>query len=653
MKLKNNKLTKIAVIIIVICLLVVIAGYFFSKKAKGTLSDNPGLTTHTVTRGDLVISITESGGIEAIKSADIRSEVEGRTSIISIVDEGYVITPEDVENGKILVKLDSSGIEKGLNQQELSYSSSMASLTEARESLEIQIKQNESDIQAGEMKARFALMDFKKYLGEELANILVADANGTEEFAELDFQNLLKDDRLGGEAQQTISQLTSDIELAKSRLERAEDRLEGTKELFKEGYVAETELKADELDAQSSKAQVERAVIALELFKLYEFPKEAEKLFSDYREALRELDRIFARTRSRLAQEEARLKNREASFRIEEQQLEKQRKQLHACTIKAPAPGQVVYASSTEGRFRRSGRTIEEGAEVYERQSLIMIPDTSQMKVVIKVHETWIGKIEPDQKAKITVSAFPDKTFEGKVIKKAPMADQENWFNPDLKVYSTDVSINGMYDFLKTGMTAKVQIVIDQMKDVLTVPIQSVTTVEGKKYCFVDNSGQAVRRQVQTGAFNADFVEIKSGVTEGERILLSPPHFKSTPSDEKGSKEQSEEPKSQPDDKGQQTVGQDRDQQQNKPDISQLELTDERIDQIMQGMSQFDPTNYERLNKLRQEDPEKFKEELKKQIQQFMQQRQKQEGQGEVVPSEQRQRRQRRPDGERPSGSGN
>ena len=115
--------------------------------------------------------------------------------------------------------------------------------------------------------------------------MLVADANNTEHFENIEFQSLLDDDRLGGEALQKISQLTSDIELAKSKLERAEDRLEGTKELFKEGYVAETELKADELDAQSSEAQVERSQIALELFKLYEFPKQAEKLLTQHQAA--------------------------------------------------------------------------------------------------------------------------------------------------------------------------------------------------------------------------------------------------------------------------------------------------------------------------------------------------------------------------------
>ena len=50
--------------------------------------------------------------------------------------------------------------------------------------------------------------------------------------------------------------------------------------------------------------------------------------------------------------------------------------------------------------------------------------------------------------------------------------------NPDLKVYATDVSIDGANDAIKTGMSGKVEILIDELKDVLYVPIQSVVTVD-------------------------------------------------------------------------------------------------------------------------------------------------------------------------------
>ena len=528
--LKNAKLQivknkRIILISGAVVLIIVLAVYIAGARQKSQTTDRTvQLTSHTVTRGDLIISVTESGDIKAIDSTDIKSKVEGRTSIISIVDEGTVITEEDVKNGRILAELDSSQIRESLAKQEVTFSNAQADYEQAKESLEIQIKQSESDIQSGEMKEQFALMDFKKYLGKTLADSVFND--GATEPESIDYQALLADDRLSGEALQELKGLSNDISLTESELNRAKKRLEGTERLFEKEYVAEMELIADRLDVQSLEARHEKAIIALELFKLYGFPKRTQELLANYHEATRELDRTEARARSRLAQEQAKLRNKEATFNLQKERLEKYQAQYKACTIKAPVPGQVVYGSSMLDRHQRSRELIEVGAEVRERQRIISIPDTSQMKVEIKVHETWIGKVQPGQAARISVSAFPDETFNGIVLRKAPLADPQNWRSPDLKVYATDVAIEGNHDFIKTGMSARVEVIIDRLQNVLTVPIQAVVAFEGKKYCYLHRSGGPVRQQVETGQFNANFVEIKSGLTEGDNVLLNPPRVK-------------------------------------------------------------------------------------------------------------------------------
>jgi HlyD family secretion protein len=73
-------------------------------------------------------------------------------------------------------------------------------------------------------------------------------------------------------------------------------------------------------------------------------------------------------------------------------------------------------------------------------------------------------------------------------------------------------------------MTGKVTIIIDKLQDVLYVPIQSVVTIEDKKVCYVTGS-PAEKRDVVTGLFNDDFVEIKSGLTEDEKVVLNPPKW--------------------------------------------------------------------------------------------------------------------------------
>jgi HlyD family secretion protein len=639
----KGKFSRILAVAAVALLVVIGAGYYLKGKIKSPAASRAvELTTHPVTRGDLVISVTESGDIKALNSTDIMSKVEGRTSLISIVPEGTIITEDDVENGRIIAELDSSSIRESLAQQEVTFSNAEADLEDAKESLAIQIKQNESDIQAGELNMRFTLMDFKKYLGEELADTVVADYN--ESAAQIDAPALLADERLNGEALQRLKELKNNISITEGDLNRAKKTLEGTERLFEKQYVAEMELIADKLDVQSLEAKLENSKIALELFKLYEFPKQTQQLLSNYHEAMRELDRIGARARSRLAQEQAKLRNKKATYDLQKERLDKYKAQLAACTIKAPVPGQVVYGSSLLDARQRSRELIEVGAEIRERQRIISIPDTSKMKIDLKVHETWIGRIEPDQPARIVISAFPDRTFTGKVLRKAPLADPENFWNPDLKVYSTEVLIDGTYPFIKSGMSARVEIIIDHLKDVLTVPIQSVVTDAGNKYCYVLGSNVPQKRRVELGAFNADFVEVKSGLAEGDKVLLNPPRIQGPPVGQIGPAEplQNQTPGTQGEERQAgveeqpQTDAEEQPQagteEQKGPQSRQMpvtfELTDERIDQIMQGMKQFDPEKYERFNKLRQEDPEKFREELRKDMQQFMQRMQNQQGQG-------------------------
>jgi HlyD family secretion protein len=490
-------------------------------RGDGANGSGDNSTTTTVKRGDLIISVTESGDIDAVNSTDIKCEVEGRTTIVNVVPEGTYVTQEDVNNGKVLVELDSSKLKEDLAQRQIDFATAEANHAEAKEAHEIQVKQNESNVTAAKLKMRFALIDLQKYLGEPIAARLIDKSDPNADFKKVTAAILQDPNSLGGEAKQKLRELTGAITLAESNLQNAIYTLEWTQKLREKQYVAETQLQRDKLDKQRLEIDREKAQIAEDLFKRYEFPKQVEKLLSDYQEAQRELERTEARARSQLAQAKAKLTSAEATLSLQKDRLEKVRKQLAACVIKAPGVGQVVYSSSTN---RWSDEKIEQGLEVSEGFKIMTIPDTSQMKVVIKVHETWIDKIQVGQRAKITVAAFPDKPFTGKVLKKAPLADLSNWFNPDLKAYVTDVGIDGTHDGLKNGMTGKVEVIIQELHDVLYVPIQSIVAVGETKACFLPGS-RPQRREVQTGLFNDNFVEIKSGLEEGERVLLNPPRW--------------------------------------------------------------------------------------------------------------------------------
>ena len=522
-----------AIIPIAFVVLASIASLLIKFGKQDNTSDDVG--TFTAQRSDMTIKVVESGNVKARNAVEIRSEVEGRTTIISVVSEGTIITEQDVKDGKILVELESSEIKEKLNQQEITFAGTEATYTEAKESYDIQIKQNESDIQQGLLTVKFGLMDFQKYLGEELAQKVLDSTDETGTF-QIDIPSLIKDpNNLSGASLQKFRELTSAIDLAREELERANNDLSWTEKLYEKAYVAGSDLEADKLRAQRSEIALEQARTALDLFMRYEFAKEAEKLFSDYLEAGRELDRIRAKARSKLAQAKATLKSSEAKYRLQKEQLDKIQRQFGACIIKAPAPGMVVYASQNR-RFGSSRSDIEIGEEIRQREEIMSLPNSAEMAVEIKVHETSVDKLKPGQKALITVDALPDLQFTGEVLKIAPLPDPQSWMaNPDLKVYSTDVSIDNGSEVIKPGMSAKVEIIVAQLQDVLSVPVQSVANRQGQKLCYVRTSAGVQSTPVVTGAFNETFVQITEGLTEGQKVMLNPPRLLS----DEGQKQQS------------------------------------------------------------------------------------------------------------------
>jgi multidrug efflux pump subunit AcrA (membrane-fusion protein) len=148
------------------------------------------------------------------------------------------------------------------------------------------------------------------------------------------------------------------------------------------------------------------------------------------------------------------------------------------------------------------------------------------MIVEIKIHEMWVDKVKAGKSAKITIDALQNKSFAGVVKSVAPLPDpQQFWLNPDLKVYSAEVEFEETTETLKPGMSAKVQIMIDTLENVVYVPIQSVVSKRGKNVVYVvknENSPSKVQ-EVKTGEFNDSYVEICKGLKAGEKIQLNPP----------------------------------------------------------------------------------------------------------------------------------
>jgi len=689
-------------------LLLIVVVVLVSGLVAATIKRNisPGTSsggTFTVRRDNLTIVVSEGGSIRAKQSIDYKCKVKSGyrestvLSILSIVPAGTYVAQEDVDNGMVLVQLDSSILEERLIQEEMELSGDTASLTSSIEALIIQKIQNESDVAKGQLAVRFALLDLQKYLGEDIANRLIEDVNEVLNIKRNDASkvsdmpikgengvvNLMSSDlgrtndkpindvnetfRLteiiapfleevgnepnlldGSAAGEELKKLEDNIVLAKGNLKTAEDTLAGTEQLHDANYVSDLELDRDRLTVQNRKFARESAEVALALFKEYDFPKNAEKYLSDYVEAGRALERIDAQCRSKLAQAESQLSKDQQQYETQDTYVKDLTEQLGYCTIKAQAPGLVIYGTGGSDDFYRSMRSrgggsssgiIAEGETVTEGQTIISMPDTAAMVAEIGVHETEVDKVQAGQPATIVMDAFPDSVLEGEVLEVAPLPDQQRgWMNPDLKVYKTLVGIDGTHSFLRSRMSCKVQILVEQLEDAIIVPIQVVSNRAGRKVCYVMTSKGHQERVVRTGLFNDTFVEIIEGLEAGEEVMLNPPLFSELGSPASFQQQQPiPQRRARPgatDANDTETRGQPRggraersgDEQGTRRGRApeggerpqggrQLQLTDEMINRIMSGMAQFDPEKAKELGQLRKSDPEKFKAELMKSMQ--------------------------------------
>jgi len=246
---------------------------------------------------------------------------------------------------------------------------------------------------------------------------------------------------------------------------------------------------------------------------------------SKFADAVREQDKARRVAISKLAQARARLNSAKGQYEVQARQRKELNEQLEKCTLFAKKTGLVVYGSGRDdGVYYGNEERIREGATVRERQAIITIPDMTRMAVNVKIHESYIKKVRKGLKARITVDAFPDEVLNGEITKVGVLPDSANrWMSPDLKVYLTTIAIQGTHDWVKPGMSAKVEIMVNKLDDVVYIPVQAVSPDNGKQICYVAGGFTSERREVEIGEFTDEFIQIKSGLKEGERVLLRLP----------------------------------------------------------------------------------------------------------------------------------
>jgi len=478
---------------------VIILAIIFAAGGGAGGEDAASMPVFKVKKGLLNINVTESGTIQAREQEILVSKVEGRTTIIYLIEEGA-----RVKKGELLVELDASSLMDDRINQQIKVQNAEADFIQSRENFEVVKSQAESDVSKAKLDLQFAKEDLQKYLE--------------------------------GEYPTQLKEKESDITLKKEELERARQKLEWSEKLFEEKYISKTERDGDRLAAQRAELQHELAQDELELFKEYTHKRKLTELEADLEQKKMALERTERKARADVIQAEARLKARESEFKRQKDRLEKIEEQIENTKIIAPLDGMVVYATSARHSWRNV-EPLDEGQEVRERQELIYLPTADSMSAAVKIHESSLKKIKLEQPVKIHIDALPGREFTGKVSKIAPLPDpQSMWMNPDLKVFNTLIEIDQDGSDMRTGMSCRAEIMIDKLQNVLYVPVQAIVRKADQAFAYVRKGGSIEPRPVTIGLDNNRMIHVKSGLEEGEEVVLTPPLS------EARAKEPSEEP---------------------------------------------------------------------------------------------------------------
>jgi len=479
---KTNKIYAISGFVAILVIMLLVLGQIW----KGKNSSELGGPIYQVKRGPLSISFVVSGTIRARNQAVIKNEVEGRTSIISVIPEGT-----RVKKGDLLIELDASMLADQKIDQEISVQNTEAVYISAKENLAVVENQAKSDIDLAKLTLEFAKLDLEKYIsGDYLYSLDEADAK---------------------------------IALAQEELARATQTLEDSNKLFVEKYISQMELQADAIAKKKYELDASLAKKSRDLLTEYTYKRQVAQYKSDVSQAEMAMERTERKSNASVIQAQAELKAKESEYQRQKDKLKKMSDQLAKTKIHAPTDGQVIYATSTKGGHDPV-EPLDIGREVQEREELIYLPAGYSSKADVMVHESHLKKITKGLPTVLTVDAIPGKTFYGTIESVAPLPDPRSmWANPDLKVYSTEIYIDGNDQALRTGMSCQAEIIVQQYDSVFYVPMQAVTRVNSEPTVYVQTGNLFQPRVVKLGLDNSKMVHILDGLKEGEIVLLTPP----------------------------------------------------------------------------------------------------------------------------------
>ncbi len=436
-----------------------------------------------VSRGDLLVTVSGSGNIEASEEAKLTFGNGGRLETINI-EKG-----DTVSEGQLLARLETDALELAEKQAEVALTEARVSLTGAevalvqaelaRQTAERELdktRDREEKLELALLKARIDTRNAEHHVDETQDLYTWPDI----ETAQKDVDNAKA--FLQYALDSDLPQAT--IEYARARLEAAEAVLDAKTNAYDTEEVAIAKLQAEA--ARKAEAQAQKGL---------------DELAEDI--SLQEMKVEAARDSEEKARQSVELA--EQSVALARQSLEQARRNLEKSTVTAPFNGIITAVNA------------EEGDTITPTMTFARIMDENRLKLVIELDEIDVPKVKTAQKAVISLDAFPDTEFAGSVSTVFPAPKEAG----GVVLYEVEVTLNiPEKSGIRVGMSASADIIIDQRTDVLLIPDRAVHEDEqGNTFVNVTVDGETHKRRVSLGISDGFDTEVISGLIEGEKVI--------------------------------------------------------------------------------------------------------------------------------------
>ena len=480
----------------VLLLIIVVASIFATRK------DTPEVNVVKIqTRPELRSTVTSSGEVRPVQFMNLTSEVQGKIEEIT-KKEGDL-----VQKGEVLVRLDPNQFESSTDAQFAAY-----------QSAQDEVRSSQSQVTA----AQNNLAQAQQSLNQAQVSV--------------------------DSARQGVITSQTEVDRAQVELNAANRELKRNEQLLESGVISR-------LDFDSAKDRVENARVAIETAKAR---LESQKIAVKDSQARLAQQQVAVKD-ARRAVDAANISVSSSQSRADQQAavLRGSKSQRDKTVVIAPINGVIAEIPSKVGTF---------AVACLSTTALLTSADMSEIKVEVKVDETEIDKVAVGQKAKIKVDAFGDTELEGEVLQKTPLAVGKSQTSGGL---STNINVQEAKEFrvvirlmnlspemqgsLRPGMSATATITTKTENNVIAVPLQAIVEKKpegspspesspnaavpadkpkAQKGVYVLDGNKAKFVAVETGITGESDIQIISGLSEGQEVIVGPSKILNTLKDD-------------------------------------------------------------------------------------------------------------------------